>query len=1724
MEDALNWLRSKGLDLDDDDTAIESFDKLGVVPMGLRSMYEKDRDLKNAFDWISNSGENDESNNAFSKLDSLLPTREGKTKKDRAKDIGNALGWLRANGVSLCDDDDGIPSFQNFTPERIVHKSPEEREKDVGKALDWLRQGKGDDSDMSNTFNKIEVFLPSTETGQSDLSRAEEIENALNWLRTNGVNFDDVDEEFISSSKVGSVSNTRRSTQAPSSEDVKDVLNWLRDSSQNDSLDPSGRFKKLEASMPLKKDQSLEERAQEIAKALDWTREEGFTPETKSEDENVTNQSLTGPVFNRTPEQRSQDLSDALHWLRHENTDGKDFDPTGDFCKLNNILPRKADQSLEDRAKCIEEGLDWIRGHESVEDGDDFELPHFLRVPPTGISNSTPEQRLRDLSNAIEWIKNGKGRNMKDDSSGDFQKLDKLLPKKRGQTAEERGRAIEGTLDFLRSNNVSLDDDDDIVDKYSELGSIPVALRTPEQRNKDLHDVLNWILHQGENDAINDPNGYFRKLDDLLPKRRGEKVKDRAMQIEKFLDCVRGSEISFPDGSTQLFDEIKSVSRIYRTPEQRTEDLEKITNWLRRKGKKDKKYDPGGHFRKLDKLLPTKKNQSLEDRARVLEGALDYIRHSGISLGDDRVFEQLSKLGAIPMSRFTPEQRFKDQQDVLDWLRFKGNRNEFADPTGDYEKLSLMLPKKSGQRLEDRAKDIEMALDWVRHKSLGGTDYLLGADEVVVEPSQRKIDKRSEDLANILNWLGNKGEYDDKYDPSGEFRKLDRLLPRKRGQSSEDRAQEIEGALDWMREKDVPLLSNDRGPEHYVSSTIPFSQRTIEQRSEDLQKVLHWLKHIGEDDDTNDPNEVFRKLNGMLPVKAEQSIDERAHEIERALDWCRNRYHDPLSEGGIPDFSKVDSIPTSRRTPEERLSNVKDIVSWLRSNAIDDTDVDLSADFRKLNNLLPRSPGQTLEERAHDIEGVFDYIRNHNISANDDALTALSKSGKLPISRRSPEERMKDTSDILAWMRQKKAASLDPLGHYKKLDDLLPMKEGQRSKDRARDIESTLDWCCSVGLRPSDVELNPNFDEVNSVPLFVRTPEERKVEYDDIIFFLRNKSGGMDSKNEFARLDQMLLSNEGQSLEERARIMERTMDWIRISGLKLDEEDLPMPAFDKIYSVPVRFRNTNERERDLRNVLNWIRKGKSMSDDPTGEFTKIEEMLPYEQGEKPRDRARKIESALDWIQNKGILSFPVSSNQEDQLDPYKSNGITATSPDQVENILAWIQTGKNNYIQDFETYRNVDQMLPKRRGESSKERAENLTKAVEWFKTNEKTPTENAMNEYFKKHPSIQIPTREPEQRTKDLVDVLKWLRNKNDVHHPKHQTFKKIDDILPKRNGETLRERAKKIENALDYYQKPQDENPSIETSTAPFNRTQPLNTAFTPSTSQSPEDRLTDVDDIVSWIRSGKPDDVEGGNADGFKAIDQTLPAKRRQSPEDRARDIESVLDYCRSVGMDPSEFDGSVGPFSKAGSLPISSKSPEDRLTDVDDIVSWIRSGKPDDEGGNADGFKAIDQTLPAKRRQSPEDRARDIESECDPSEFDGSVGPFSKAGSLPISSKSPEDRLTDVDDIVSWIRSGKPDDEGGNADGFKAIDQTLPARGGNPQKTELVTLRVEFDGSVGPFSKAGSLPISSKSPEDRLTDVDDIASWIRSGKPDDEGGGNHQKTELVTLRVFWITAGV
>ena len=46
--------------------------------------------------------------------------------------------------------------------------------------------------------------------------------------------------------------------------------------------------------------------------------------------------------------------------------------------------------------------------------------------------------------------------------------------------------------------------------------------------------------------------------------------------------------------------------------------------------------------------------------------------------------------------------------------------------------------------------------------------------------------------------LRNKGKDDKTTDPTGDFRRLDALLPKKLGESLEARAREVEGSLDWI--------------------------------------------------------------------------------------------------------------------------------------------------------------------------------------------------------------------------------------------------------------------------------------------------------------------------------------------------------------------------------------------------------------------------------------------------------------------------------------------------------------------------------------------------------------------------------------------------------------------------------------------------------------------------------------------------------------------------------------------------------------------------------------------------------------------------------------------------------------------------------------------------------------------------------------------------------------
>ena len=61
-----------------------------------------------------------------------------------------------------------------------------------------------------------------------------------------------------------------------------------------------------------------------------------------------------------------------------------------------------------------------------------------------------------------------------------------------------------------------------------------------------------------------------------------------------------------------------------------------------------------------------------------------------------------------------------------------------------------------------------------------------------------------------------------------------------------------------------------------------------------------------------------------------------------------------------------------------------------------------------------------------------------------------------------------------------------------------------------------------------------------------------------------------------------------------------------------------------------------DRDKDIDSIVRWFRYDKDKSDDPTGEFEKIDQVVPRNPGDKPKGRSRDIESALDWMHNNGM--------------------------------------------------------------------------------------------------------------------------------------------------------------------------------------------------------------------------------------------------------------------------------------------------------------------------------------------------------------------------------------------------------------------------------------------------------------------------------------------------------
>ncbi len=116
-----------------------------------------------AMSWLRDDFECDDVDH-YRKLDTFVRPQRGKWTRDRAKEMENALDWLRGNGVDVdsLGDDYALPFDQaggglsidkrSKNKDLSRDRSGEDRAKEMEGALNWLRNGGNGDSDDVEDF------------------------------------------------------------------------------------------------------------------------------------------------------------------------------------------------------------------------------------------------------------------------------------------------------------------------------------------------------------------------------------------------------------------------------------------------------------------------------------------------------------------------------------------------------------------------------------------------------------------------------------------------------------------------------------------------------------------------------------------------------------------------------------------------------------------------------------------------------------------------------------------------------------------------------------------------------------------------------------------------------------------------------------------------------------------------------------------------------------------------------------------------------------------------------------------------------------------------------------------------------------------------------------------------------------------------------------------------------------------------------------------------------------------------------------------------------------------------------------------------------------------------------------------------------------------------------------------------------------------------------------
>jgi hypothetical protein len=758
MENALSWLQfteaipTKGPQKDkkgkavkhDDDSSVDSAPS--PKDHGEKGTHKEKGSKKSA---RKKSKKKQPSSAEMEKARKWLQKTEGKSSKCTAtetagapstEDMENTLKWLQRKegkpGSTRKNPSNLYPvkkatSSTPLSPSKKTARKKNSMEDDPAfmSALRWLTSKKANRIEDIVYFKKLDSILPAKE-GQSMEARAKEMVRAMKWVKQKGLELgrsthspavDKSDELEKSQSSSPAVEKSQSSSLAV---DKSDELEKSQSSSP--AVDKSDELEKSQSSSPAVDKSDELEKSQSSSLAIDKSDEleksQSSSPAVDKSDELEKSQSSSLAVDKSDELEKSQSSSPAVDKsdeLEKSQSSSLAVDKSDELEKSQSSSPAPQQSIRVDKAPSSDRGRNKSKSpaRETSKSPDLNPSKNSERRPPPKSpgrrasskspsrrsSSKTPGRRVKSPSNIRRSAKTDSGPNS---------------PKKSPKTEKVSSTKTPSTP---KKEKVMPLPHKDKKGKFPSKAkkSQPVAMKvlgahsSPEER--DLNNAMVWLQNK-DDEGIEDAD-YFKKLDSMLPQKPGQTQETRALEIVKALHWVRKTngkkeEKPLDVQATKKKQEKEKVAKKLGKPGTSAatvmldKDTENALKWLDGGNKDD--VEDSIHFKKLDKMLPKKADQTSEERAVKMAKALKLLRKKGLD-GGKKQGDAASK-GSDKT----------DMENALAWLQGKGAGKDVEDfeDASYFKKLDNMLPKKASETDEDRAKAMVKMLGWLRKKGL----------------------------------------------------------------------------------------------------------------------------------------------------------------------------------------------------------------------------------------------------------------------------------------------------------------------------------------------------------------------------------------------------------------------------------------------------------------------------------------------------------------------------------------------------------------------------------------------------------------------------------------------------------------------------------------------------------------------------------------------------------------------------------------------------------------------------------------------------------------------------------------------------------------------------------------------------------------------------------------------------------------------------------------------